>query len=1104
LAIYEGLKKMESSAVTTSQTATTIWQKPGWYHASTLADRITLLRASASDQFLNPPNYEKAQRKLHQWQGQNPFHKGSFFVDRLATDDITEAELLTILAEPVEMRQAFQSASPEWLQELREAFEGEVAATAFLLPDDESKPASPFLHSLQPLFARGVKRLLVGIDELSQHYTHMPFNPDTIVPCLVANVARQMLSKVDRTFVLELQVARSRGRLRGATAQERFQNFIAQLGQDDKILNLLEEYCVLAQQVVATIDQWASYSLEFLRHLCADWEYICAVFTPGDFPGTLVELQGGAGDSHRGGRSVMLLKFSSGFQLVYKPKSLAIDVHFQELLLWLNDHGYQPQFRTLTLLNKGSYGWSEFIAARECTSEEEAVRFYERQGGYLALLYVLEAMDFHAENIIATGEYPMLIDLEALFHPRTGEHDALNEHPAYEAIHHSVLRIGLLPQRIFAYGDVDGIDMSGLGGRGGQLSPRGVPQWAGAGTDQMRLVYERVEIAATHNQPKLNGQDIEAVVYRDCITAAFSRMYRLLVKHREEIVKELLPRFASDEIRFLARPTEIYARFLYESFHPDMLRDALVRERHFDRLWVGIEWQLSISRLIPAERADLLARDMPLFTTYPDCRDLFSSRGKRIANFFHETGLAAVQKRLQMLDEQDLAMQSWIIQASFACMLMGSDANIRKAGLLLPLSPSRSGVTRKRLIQGARAVGDYLDKSALWSKDAAGWLGVTQVKGAEWAPLPAGTDMYSGAAGITLFLAYLTVLTGESRYRELTEAALKSVQYLLKRHQNYQDADGIGAFGGLGSPIYLFSHLGRLWNQPELIHEAEALVALLPPMIEKDDHLDIIAGSAGCIASLLSLYAVAPPERILTAAIQCGDHLIAHAQPMHEGIGWYTLPQQTALAGFAHGGAGIALSLLRLATISGEERFRQTACAALAYERSLFSPERQNWLDLRSTRGSIRSTQVEREVRQHFMVAWCHGAAGIGLARLASLQHIDDAMLCEEIDAALKTTVAAGFGGEHSLCHGDSGNLETLLVASEVLAIPQYRQPLANLTARLLDSIDRYGWLTDVPLDVKTPGLMVGITGIGYALLRLAEPDTIPSVLSLAPPKLLR
>ena len=35
---------------------------------------------------------------------------------------------------------------------------------------------------------------------------------------------------------------------------------------------------------------------------------------------------------------------------------------------------------------------------------------------------------------------------------------------------------------------------------------------------------------------------------------------------------------------------------------------------------------------------------------------------------------------------------------------------------------------------------------------------------------------------------------------------------------------------------------------------------------------------------------------------------------------------------------------------------------------------------------------------------------------------------------------------------------------------------------------------------VTGPGLMTGIAGIGYQLLRLAEPGRVPSVLTLAPP----
>jgi lantibiotic modifying enzyme len=35
---------------------------------------------------------------------------------------------------------------------------------------------------------------------------------------------------------------------------------------------------------------------------------------------------------------------------------------------------------------------------------------------------------------------------------------------------------------------------------------------------------------------------------------------------------------------------------------------------------------------------------------------------------------------------------------------------------------------------------------------------------------------------------------------------------------------------------------------------------------------------------------------------------------------------------------------------------------------------------------------------------------------------------------------------------------------------------------------------------IDSPGLMNGLAGIGYALLRLAEPERVPSVLTLAPP----
>ncbi len=176
----------------------------------------------------------------------------------------------------------------------------------------------------------------------------------------------------------------------------------------------------------------------------------------------------------------------------------------------------------------------------------------------------------------------------------------------------------------------------------------------------------------------------------------------------------------------------------------------------------------------------------------------------------------------------------------------------------------------------------------------------------------------------------------------------------------------------------------------------------------------------------------------------------------------------------------------------------------MEYERSLFSLERRNWPDLRKEfRPAIMhdlQTEIGLQDNNSYMVAWCHGAPGIGLARLASLAYIDDVALHAEIDAAFQTCLAHGFGVNHCLCHGDMGNLEFVLSATRLPALSQYGEQAQTLTSTLLESIEREGWVTGVPLSVETPGLMIGIAGIGYALLRLASRERIPSVLLLDPP----
>ncbi len=558
------------------------------------------------------------------------------------------------------------------------------------------------------------------------------------------------------------------------------------------------------------------------------------------------------------------------------------------------------------------------------------------------------------------------------------------------------------------------------------------------------------------------------------------------------MLEEILPRFAADEIRCLLRPTRLYAQLQIDSFHPNVLRDALERDRLLDRLWIGIEHQPHLRKVIRAEQADLRQRDIPLFTTRVDAHDLSTCDGETIEAFFAESGLELATKRIQQLDEADLERQNWIIRASFTSMILGTDQAVHKT---LHLQPSKKRVSQQQILFAAQTVGDRLNKLALTNEDTVTWLGVNAVKEREWCLTVAEEDLYSGASGIALFLAYLGIVSTEERYTILARSALQTIRHFVTQKKKHAHLSSIGMFSGIGSYIYLLSHLGTLWHEPTFYEEAEEIVKLLPAAIAREKSFDVIGGSAGCIAALCSLYAVAPSNDILVCAGLCGDHLLACAQPMVKGIGWSVKDGDPPLTGLGHGAAGIALNLLRLFKLTKEQRFKQGALAAIEYERSLFSSKVQNWPDLRPDPSSSAAPAASNQQEQKYMVAWCHGATGIGLARLGTLNILDTPEVRKEIDIALRTTLLEGFGLNHSLCHGDLGNLDLLLTAARIPGKSEYKQAIERISAMLLDSIDRQGWVTGVPLGIETPGLMVGLAGIGYGLLRLAAPEQVPSVL---------
>jgi len=83
-----------------------------------------------------------------------------------------------------------------------------------------------------------------------------------------------------------------------------------------------------------------------------------------------------------------------------------------------------------------------------------------------------------------------------------------------------------------------------------------------------------------------------------------------------------------------------------------------------------------------------------------------------------------------------------------------------------------------------------------------------------------------------------------------------------------------------------------------------------------------------------------------------------------------------------------------------------------------------------------------------------------------------------------------------SLCHGELGVLDTLAILAGTYNYRESEAALQQYTARLYALLNTFGPRCGTPNEVVSPGLLTGLAGIGYGLLRIAFPQQVPSVLA--------
>lgn len=947
------------------------------------------------------------------------------------------AYVTEVLAKTPEKPPQRQSWPPPPVTTLPNGTDDSVALDPSL--DGFAVPLRPFVDHARDEIVRGAANL-ANLDL------------DAVCDQFADELSQQLVTIAARTLVLELNVARVSGRLTGDTGRERFTDFLRQLAGRAGLTALFAEYPVLAQLLAQSCRHAVDARLEQLHRFAADRDAIVGTLLGGTDPGQLRSVDGHRGDRHQRGRAVAIMRFADGRSVVYKPRSQAFQHHFGDFVGFLNAKVPGLGLWAPSTLPRPGYGWVEFVERRPCADRIEVDRFYRRQGTLLALLYAIDATDIHYENLIAAGDQPVLVDVETLFHPTLDAATTIGPDPAQRVLRSSVSRTALLPYLIV--GEHGAADLSGLGGDRGTTFPFDSVSWDASGTDEMRLVRRPAEVRGGANRPRLAGRDVDPADYRRALLTGFRAGYDAIVAHRDELLG-LVDRCTTDDIRVVIRPTRAYATLLDEATHPDVLRAAADRDALFEVLSADSAHNPIAQRVVPFELADLWAGDVPLFTSRPGSRDLWTAVGERVPDLLPRPTLDAVTAKIMGMDEVDRLDQEWLITAAFAARTGRAD---HRGGHLAP-SPAASSVPDpRRLLAAACGIADQIIGTSRQDERRANWLGLEQVDGRHWAILPMGAGLGDGYCGVALFLAQLSQLTGSSRYRDLARKAVTPIPWLFDSFTADRDLASIvgpGAFTGIGGICYTLARLGTLLDDAEIRSWLPRGVELMSALDEGS--AGIATGQAGGLLAMLAVHAETGMAPAAEAAHVIAGRL-ADARPDPAG-------EPLPVTGFAGGPAGIAHAM------------RRYAASGLAQ-------------------------RPARQATKPMLVAdtdgWCGGRSGLLVAAADLLAEPLDAAFHQDIDHAVAALDERRPLRDLSLCHGELGVAEGLTVlvrhghdAAERAAV--------RYAARVLGALDRDGPLCGTPGEVTSPGLLTGLAGIGYGLLRLGFADRVPSVLSLEP-----
>ncbi len=425
--------------------------------------------------------------------------------------------------------------------------------------------------------------------------------------------------------------------------------------------------------------------------------------------------------------------------------------------------------------------------------------------------------------------------------------------------------------------------------------------------------------------------------------------------------------------------------------------------------------------------------------------------------------------------------------------------NSHTSGSFEPITQEALSVIKRKLIH-----------SAIQHKEGLYWetMGLDANGDVKW---ESSESMYCGVGGIAWFFLNYHRCFADQEALDMARKAVSWCSWYIRQEKPYSSA----FISGRLSLALLFIELNKVLPDKQL--EADAILVvqqctqgpLSNPPID-----DFINGTSGKLQALMMLYQELPKPEIVSQIKKYAWQLIDNAWVTKHGIYWDRSGQQICgLCGFSHGVSGFAHVFEQLATFFNEPAWLFVMKQAFAYEDHYFQKTVGNWPDLR--RGAYTADELEKhkhEFKQNNkdfferfndMNAWCHGAAGIGLARLHAWKNTGIEGLKKSGLRAVRKTVETELTDpsrryNFTLCHGGGGNSDLFIEAYHTFNKNNYLNHARKVADAAMESFEKQGYYTsgyNQASGVEDTSLFMGLAGVGYFYLRTLFPNRVPSVL---------